>query len=924
MSLERLTLLKRFVDSEYGTTWQKANLHVHAQGQDPEEIVDEAIKAGISIIAITDHNTFRFVKPVQEAAENRSDRKLVVLPGIEITLEEGAHILAVFDADFDETQQTHFLGTLKIPVEGSIHTPVKDRTCSQVLTDIMDSKGITVVPHAYSDDIGFLDKARKVSTKMSWLESGNIGLIQINEDRVRYIDYLENTWENRYILSSTPGGKVASTDYCLSPIPSGEAQKPKEIEQGSVWLKVGSPTVRGLRQVTCEPRTCISEEKPKGKKNCMILGLAVKGGFFDGLEIGFSSDLTCIFGENHSGKSAIFDFISFAFGRDISILATKRKEELALLLRRLNAILQPDGEVDLFVKYNGNIYSIHRKFVPEYDRTNEVIAIQDSPEMLKFDATGDNLVPIDGTDESIFVPEIYSQSHVGVLRTSVQSQLSLIDELAGLSELCKKREELVTKLESNAEELAGNYDESEGLIGSVGKLSELRKELKQYTKHLEKTDNELWDNTKGIIEDLSGELKTLTDYDVSDLKSELLLSEVEYDKDKIALDALLNSLNEPIQSYNKSINSAIGQITDALKTLKEPLASIFEKWKEELEAHTKKVSKALREQGFESPEQLLNKIETIKSEIRDIEGNKQPRLKYLEKEIKSKTESRENLLNEHKACCKEIRETRLLKINELNDIVGPDIRIALDVSDSEAFLETVKGVCSEITSQQMKLQRREEQLSRLVENVSSLQLLEAINNGGKFKKADKTFSTLCETCGITENTQNVLCAIKGSIKSLHKLQIFEVEPTPRISVRREGTSVFADLRTELSPGEQSAAILTLALMARDVPLLIDQPEDELGYSYIVNKIVPKILDSKKERQVVLITHNANIPVLADADFLAKMRNDPIESQSKCSIELSGTFADEKVCNKVLELEGGERAFQIRQYRYAIPRRFDIE
>ena len=108
-----------------------------------------------------------------------------------------------------------------------------------------------------------------------------------------------------------------------------------------------------------------------------------------------------------------------------------------------------------------------------------------------------------------------------------------------------------------------------------------------------------------------------------------------------------------------------------------------------------------------------------------------------------------------------------------------------------------------------------------------------------------------------------------------------------------------------------------------MPLIIDQPEDELGYSYIVNKIVPKILEAKRERQVMLISHNANIPVLADAEYLVKIRNDPVASQSKCTIEESGTFAHETMCDKLLELEGGERAFQIRQYRYAIPRRAGI-
>ena len=273
MSLERLQHIKNFRNSVYGSHWHKVNLHVHASGQDPEKIVEEAIKVGITLIAITDHNTFKFVKSVQDAAK-KSSTDLVVLPGIEITLQEGAHILAIFNADFDEKKQTHFLGTLKIPVDGSVKTPVNNILCSQVLTDITDAKGITVVPHPYTDNIGLLASARKIATKMSWLESGNIGLIQIPEDKIKYLSFdNEGNWQNRYVLSSTSPKQIASTDYSLSPISAGEAKTAIEIENGAVWLKLGERTVRGLRQITCEPKTRISRQPPQDDKACTLIGL---------------------------------------------------------------------------------------------------------------------------------------------------------------------------------------------------------------------------------------------------------------------------------------------------------------------------------------------------------------------------------------------------------------------------------------------------------------------------------------------------------------------------------------------------------------------------------------------------------------------------------------------------------------------------
>jgi len=923
MSLERLQHLKEFLSNSYGSIWHKVNLHVHASGQDPEKIVDEAIKAGITLIAITDHNTFRFIKPVQEATKRRSDADLVVLPGIEITLEEGAHIIAIFNSDFDETKQIHFLGNISIPIDGSINTPVRDKTCSQVLLNITDAKGITVVPHPYSDNIGFLDSARKIPTKISWLESGNIGLIQIPEEKVKYIGYNEEgNWQNRYILSSTPPAKISSTDYSLSPIAAGEAKGPSEIENGAVWLKLGSRTVRGLRQVTCEPKTLISIQEPIDKKTSILLGLTVKGGFFDGLKLGLSSDFSCIFGENHSGKTAIFDFISFALGRDLSVLSFGRDDELNLLLRRLHAILQPDGEVNLYLSRNGQGFCLSRKFTPEYDRSSNIVGIQDYPEAYKYDPSNDELVPVD-IEEPIFMPEIYSQGHVGVLKESVQSQLSLIDELAGLSR--DKKEELKQKLKENADSLAELYDDKEELAGLVGGLFDLKKEFADHDRHLEETDDQLWGNTRTIIEEVNACIERLEE-EISDeetLKNELLISIPQYDKENFVLVDLLNSISTTLDTYNKSINSAISQISIAFKDLKSTFSPHFKRWGNDFNEHKNKVAQLLRRKGFESPDQLLKRNETLKSQINDIEKVQLPKLKHVESQIKIQRKSREKLLKEFKDNCDFITQARQSKIEELNQLIGPDIQITLEKPSPDAFFELLKNIYSEISSQDRRLQKRDEQLTQIVSKISPSQLIEALTNEGKFKKSDGSDTTLCAACGITYNTQLVLCTITGAIKSLHKLQVFEQEPDPKISVKREGTDVFADLRTELSPGEQSSAILTLALMARSVPLIIDQPEDELGYSYIVNKIVPKILESKKERQVILISHNANIPVLADAEYLIKIRNDPIESQSRCTVEQSGTFADESVCNKILELEGGERAFQIRQYRYAIPRRIEI-
>jgi hypothetical protein len=166
----------------------------------------------------------------------------------------------------------------------------------------------------------------------------------------------------------------------------------------------------------------------------------------------------------------------------------------------------------------------------------------------------------------------------------------------------------------------------------------------------------------------------------------------------------------------------------------------------------------------------------------------------------------------------------------------------------------------------------------------------------------------------------VLCRIADDIRLLTRLQTVNVPDVPNILVRRRGEKEYANIRTGLSPGEQSAAILTMALQTRRLPLVIDQPEDELGYSYVVHLVVPKTLEVKSSRQLLIISHNANVPVLGDADYVLKLENVPQEGGGRrCVVQCAGCFECGEITAALLELDGGRRAFEFRQHRYALPR-----
>jgi len=104
----------------------------------------------------------------------------------------------------------------------------------------------------------------------------------------------------------------------------------------------------------------------------------------------------------------------------------------------------------------------------------------------------------------------------------------------------------------------------------------------------------------------------------------------------------------------------------------------------------------------------------------------------------------------------------------------------------------------------------------------------------------------------------------------------------------------------------------------EAPLIVDQPEDDLDNRFITDGIVPTMKNEKRKRQFVFSTHNANIPVLGDAELIVGLstglQNDAV--QGKVSEELMGSIDIQPVREMVEEiLEGGKAAFEMRRQKY---------
>ena len=122
----------------------------------------------------------------------------------------------------------------------------------------------------------------------------------------------------------------------------------------------------------------------------------------------------------------------------------------------------------------------------------------------------------------------------------------------------------------------------------------------------------------------------------------------------------------------------------------------------------------------------------------------------------------------------------------------------------------------------------------------------------------------------------------------------------------------------LSTGQKATAVLLLLLLESEAPLVVDQPEDDLDNRFITEGVVPTMKDEKRKRQFVFSTHNANIPVLGDAELIVGLstgiQNEAV--QGRIDERHVGSIDMQPVREMVEEiLEGGKTAFEMRRQKY---------
>ena len=265
-----------------------------------------------------------------------------------------------------------------------------------------------------------------------------------------------------------------------------------------------------------------------------------------------------------------------------------------------------------------------------------------------------------------------------------------------------------------------------------------------------------------------------------------------------------------------------------------------------------------------------------------------------EEEIQDMEAARQESLSGLRDVRRQITDTRRAGIADITQALN-NIRVRLEpAGNRDAFIEWFNEV---LNGSNVRTQDKE----AIAEEFDPEILFEIVRS--------KEMNRFIDEVGITETAaENVVCF--GNLRNqLHELQILELHDEPIIEIEHEGEWKSLE---KMSDGQKCTALLSIAMLERDKPLIVDQPEDMLDNEYIYDEVVEMCSEIKESRQIISATHNANIPILGDAEKINVMYCNGRQG----FIRERGSIDDPDVRERAKKiLEGGEDAFNERTEKY---------
>ena len=848
-------------------------------------IVEKAAEIGVSVLAITDHNDVSGVPAFRIAAATNG---IHILPGFEVSSSEGVHILCIYPQDTDDAQLGRFLGELGIR-NIAPSSDLSSKSFVEILQHVREQGGVAIAAHVTGDKGLFTSLSGQARIR-AW-QAEELLAIQIPgpvEDLPpEYRQFVENKNPDYQRIHA------ADENLALAVINAKDIVRPEDLDDRSAtcWIKMSEVSIEGLRQAFLDPGSRIRLNPKVGRlepeMHAEMVALAWEGGFLDGAAVHFNPNLNVLVGGRGTGKSTVVESIRAVLGLEaIGDEARKAHEGI------VRHVLKSGTKISLLVR-------AHRPAVREYriERT-----IPNPPLVRDEHGAVSNLLPQDVLSRV----EVYGQHEISELTKSREKLTRLLDRFVDRDEsLTRRKGDLRRALEKNRRGLLETRTELRQIEERLAALPALEELLKKYRDAgLEDRlkEQSLLVREERVLASVPERLAPVREY------LEGLKREIPIDRTFLSAKALedlpgkeiLACANDVFAQLDRDLRRIVKELEQALQRADQGIGAVrgeWEKRKKNVQDAYEKILRELQKSRVDGEEfiRLRRQIE----ELRPL----RERQKLVDRTEKEHTDRRRELLAEWE----DLKAEEFRRLDRAAKKVNQKLREKVQVEvtaagDREPLFVILRGEIGGRLSEAIDTLRN-------IKELSLTQFVEACRKGAK---------ALNEAFGITPAQAERLAAAEP--EALMRIEELDLPPTTaiRLNTAPVGEPPAWQTLEDLSTGQKATAVLLLLLLESAAPLIVDQPEDDLDNRFITEGVVPRMREEKQRRQFVFSTHNANIPVLGDAELIVGLTasGEAERGHARIAPEHMGSIDAQPVRELVEEiLEGGKEAFEQRRRKY---------
>ncbi len=265
----------------------------------------------------------------------------------------------------------------------------------------------------------------------------------------------------------------------------------------------------------------------------------------------------------------------------------------------------------------------------------------------------------------------------------------------------------------------------------------------------------------------------------------------------------------------------------------------------ELRKDQASVNEALKVE--ESLRQAIAAMEAVANDLSDVNAKQAQDLA-----------KRKDLRGQRDALADEVYALRTAQVEKINSEFGEQIVLTLE----QGVLTAPHRKLMEELLQRSNLRNQADVARDLAEKVRPSDLVDIIEASDAKRLSDALGRDLGQMTRLVSHL----------LDSSRLYELEEVVPQDNLEitmlVRGEPRPI-----EHLSKGQMATALLPLILRDAEYPLLVDQPEDDLDNAFVSEKLIDRLKELSKRRQLIFVTHNANIPVLGEAEQVTVMEMD---------------------------------------------------